>query len=1161
MADLVSEIISQQAIDQLEFANSQLELAVKNVNNVANAAKGITIDFKGAANIGELNATLAKQEQAIKDLETATTKYQAAVTSRQRAVDKAERDELLAIQKVMAERQKEADKAVADADKKAQAAQRLRQAQERYGQSYIDQLKKEELAAEKLRQKQEAFGNAYIAQLQKEQEALAKKTAKEQKEIDKLNNAYEQLKVRYNAAAAEAKQLAAAYGLTSVQAQQATKDAQAMAVQLKEIEASVGQHQRNVGDYAQSTFALSQVIREAPAFANSITTGLSAISNNLPILFDEFSRLRETVGSTTKAIGIMFKSIFSFTNIFILALTAFQLFGKELFQVSKETKAATDALNKYNDGMKQISASTASATAAHIQESQQLLITAKNTDLLLKTRLDAIDKFRKANEGLFDDYNNEQLLLQGTEDIMNRLIKATYARFTAEAYGKKAALAMQKKFELTTGTVDEKGNEILAPIAVVSDKISALRKQLKTLQESKIFNDPELEDQLKGQIKDLTEEYKGLEDQLKKADNQVKKFNKEQQKALEELQGIAPTGDTDNLQKLKAELQVRKSVIETMQLAKGITVDTKASEVDKLISQDPEFGKKLKEQMDGIKQLEDLIDKLEGKSKKGSAGKKVKDTTLKSESDLLKAEYELAKQRTEQDAQNQKDISDNVEFELNKRLDAYMEYQSALFQLSVLERNFIIKQEQLKQAEIREKLKTAKGQEIENLNEQLIASNLRIKTAEEKTAGDLVAIDKKGAADRLSIIEGSNDKFIEAQKDLLIKLSTNEEFLYLNEIEALKTSLENKEMTRREYNKRLTELQKKQHIAFLQAEKEFIEKVLANESLTPENRAKYEEKLKNIIAAMAKGEKAPDLKNKKGRPTDSLAKLFVPEDFPEMEQYLEEFYNRTIDLANRAADAIIEAKNRQFEAENARLDEQSRKIEANYLEQSRLIDATVKDENDRYNQQQKLLAQTQAQEATIEQQRREVAKRQAAAQKTAAVAAIIQNTAIAIAGALKYGPGAPPIIALIAAAGAVQLAAAANTPIPAYKEGTDNHKGGKFYAGDGGEKELIVSPNKAPYWSKNVTTMYDEPAGTKVIPKSVIDYAMSNTTANTSSLSAAYEAHSNAMFAKVVGDIVGKQFEATGRKLAYVIQDSKPTPPKSDNIREELSKIRNLQGL
>jgi hypothetical protein len=1152
MADLVSEIISQGALDQLELANAQLELAVKNVNNVATAAKGIVIDFKGAGNIGELQDRIVKLEQSIKDLELASKKYEGATRNREAAAERAAEKE-----------QRAAEKAVADADKKLKAAERLRAAQEKYGQSYVEQLKKEELAAEKLRQKQEAFGNAYIAQLEKEADALAKKTAKEQKEIDKLNNAYEQLKVRYNAAAAEAKQLAAAYGLTSVQAQQATKDAQEMAVQLKQIEASVGQHQRNVGDYAQSTFALSQVIREAPAFANSISTGLSAIGNNLPILFDEFGRLRETVGSTTKAIGIMFKSIFSFTNIFILALTAFQLFGKELFQVSKATQAANDALNKYNDGMKQIAATTASSIAQHITESQQLLITAKNTDLLLKTRLDAVAKFRKANEGLFDDYDNEQILLQETEEIMKRLTQATYARFVAEAYGKKAALAMQKKFELTTGTVDEKGNEVLAPIAVVSDKIAVLRKQLKTLQESKIFNDPELEDQLKGQIKDLTEEYKGLEDQLKKADNQVNKFNKEQQKALEELQGLSPQGDTDNLQKLKAELSVRKSIIETMQLAKGITVDTKASEVDKLISQDPEFGKKLKDQIDGIKQLEDLIDKLEGKGKKGSAGKKAaKDTTAKSESDLLRTEYELNKQRTEQNAAMLKEIADNEKNTLNQRLDAYMEYQSELFQAAVLERDYIVKQEQAKQAEIREKLKTAKGQEIENLNDQLIASNLRITMAAEKTAGEFIDIEKKQAEGRLAIIESANEKFIDAQKELLTKLTTGELALYSQEIENLKIALDTKEITRRQYNKRLAEVQKKQQIAFLQAEIEFDEKVLANLSLTAEKRKQFEEKLAKDKEAKLKAEKGIATPRKGGlRITDSVAKLFVPEDMENEEQYLQEFYDRTVELANQAANAIIEAKNRQFEAENARLDEQARKIEANYTEQSRLINATVKDETERYNQQQKLLAQTEAQQATIEDRKREVARRQAAAQKAASVAAIIQNTAVAIAAALKYTVGAAPIIALIAASGAVQLAAALNTPIPAYKEGTTYHKGGKFIAGDGGEKELIIAPNKTPYWSNSISTLYDEAEGTKVIPKSAMQYAMANTTSNVGNLSAAYDARNSAIIAETIGSIVSREFDKTGRKLATVIVNSQPKQHQTESVADELRKMRNLQGL
>jgi len=1014
MADLVSEIISQQAIDQLEFANSQLELAVKNVNNVASAAKGITIDFKGAANIGELHERIAKLEQALKDLETATKKYEGAARDKERAAERA-----------------------------ASAAERASEREQKAAERAAKQLELSE------KQKQQAA--------EREEKALAK-----------LNNAYEQLKVQYKQAADEAKRLGAEYGVMDARAQAAAGGAMKLYNSLLAVEKSVGQAQRQVGQYNQAAFAMSQVLREMPAFANSVATGFMALSNNIPYLAEQIGVLKqkneELKASGGTAIPIwktLMSAITSPVGLITIATTAITFLAAktDIFKSSVDEAAkSVEALSQKLQDIRQEMLDAFDMESANINTLVSVL---EDTNNLLNLRIAALKELQKLKPQYFNELSQEQDLKGVAKDKLETLKQQILVEKELEATGKriKALTEERARLEKEKAVESQKGENIAFILGLGQNKAE--------------------------DIGDINLQIQAVTEQIESAKNALASFRK-----------IALT-----------------------------------------FPQAPE------------------------KTPKAKKEKAVKDTTIKSESDLLRAEYELAKQRTEQNMQEQKYISDNVELELTKRLDAYMEYQSELFQLSVLERDFIVKQEQAKQAEIREKLKTAKGAEIENLNDQLIASNLRITAAAEKTAGDLVAIDKKGAAERLEIISSSNDKFIEAQKELLIKLSTNEEFLYLNEIEALKTALENKEMTRREYNKRLTELQKKQHIAFLQAEKEFIEKVLANESLTPENRAKYEEKLKNIIAAMAKGEKAPDLKNKKGRPTDRLAKLFVPEDFPEMEQYLEEFYNRTIDLANRAADAIIEAKNRQFEAENARLDEQSRKIEANYLEQSRLIDATVKDENDRYNQQQKLLAQTQAQEATIEQQKREVAKRQAAAQKTAAAAAIIQNTAVAIAAALKYTVGAAPIIALIAASGAIQLAAALNTPIPAYKEGTDNHRGGKFYAGDGGEKELIVSPNKAPYWSKNVTTMYDEPKGTKVIPKSVIDYAMSNTTANTSSLSAAYEAHSNALFAKVVGDIVGKQFDATGRKLAYVIEANKPTAPKGESMRDELSKLRNLQGL
>jgi hypothetical protein len=1017
MADLVSEIISQGALDQLELANAQLELAVKNVNNVATAAKGIVIDFKGAGNIGELNAAMAKQAENINTITEATKKYEAAVDKKQRAIEIAERNELLGIQKVIAEREKAAKQADLDA------------------------------------------------------ETVRKNAEREEKALAKLNNAYEQLKVQYKKAADEAKRLGAEFGVTDARATAAAGSAMKLYNSLLAVEKSVGQAQRQVGQYNQAAFAMTQVLREAPAFANSMATGFMAISNNIPILVDEINKLKAanielkaSGGQTIPVWKTLMSSITSPVGLITIATTALTFLAAKTDIFKSSVDEAGKAVEDLSQKLQDIRQDMMDAFSTENTDISTLVSILEDTNNLLNLRIAALKELQKLKPQYFNELSAEQ---------------------------------------------DLKGVE--------KDKLETLKQQ--------ILVEKELEATIK-RIKTLTAELARLE----------KEKAVESQKG-ENISYILGLGQNKASDIGDINLQIA-AVIEQIESAKKA-----AAAFRKISLTFPTAPEK-------------------NKDPKAKKEKAVKDTTAKSESDLLRTEYELNKQRTEQNAAMLKEIADNDKNSLNQRLDAYMEYQSELFQAAVLERDYIVKQEQAKQAEITEKLKTAKGQEIENLNDQLIASNLRITMAAEKTAGEFIDIEKKQAEGRLAIIESANEKFIDAQKELLTKLTTGELALYSQEIENLKIALDTKEITRRQYNKRLAEVQKKQQIAFLQAEIEFDEKVLANLSLTAEKRKQFEEKLAKDKEAKLKAEKGVATPRKGGsRITDSVAKLFVPEDMENEEQYLQEFYDRTVDLANQAADAIIAAKNRQYEAELDQLDKQAEAVQQNYEQQSQFISATVKDENERYNQQQKLLAQTEAQQATIEDRKREVARRQAAAQKTAAIAAIIQNTAIAMAGALKYGPGAPVIMALIATAGAVQLAAAANTPIPAYKEGTTYHKGGKFIAGDGGEKELIIAPNKTPYWSNSISTLYDEAEGTKVIPKSAMQYAMANTTSNVGNLSAAYDARNSAIIAETIGSIVSREFDKTGRKLATVIVNSQPKQHQTESVADELRKMRNLQGL
>jgi hypothetical protein len=1014
MADLVSEIISQGALDQLELANAQLELAVKNVNNVATAAKGIVIDFKGAANIGELNAAMAKQAENINTITEATKKYEAAVDKKQRAIEIAERNELLGIQKVIAEREKAAKQADLDA------------------------------------------------------ETVRKNAEREEKALAKLNNAYEQLKVQYKKAADEAKKLGAEFGVTDARATAAAGSAMKLYNSLLAVEKSVGQAQRQVGQYNTAAVAMSQILREMPAFTYSAATGFLAMSNNIPILVDEIAKLK-TANDALKASGgtaipiwkTLMSSITSPVGLITIATTAITFLAAKTDIFKSSADEAAKSAESLADKLRELKEAASIDYSTQITQAETLLEILQNTTSGEITKLNAFKELQK----LYPQY---------------------LANITAEQALKGEASKFLKIIEEEIGLKIE--------LDEIEKRRNLLIKERVSLQnESNKLNQPSF------------------------------------------MLGFIPEDNTDKI----AELGKRIKDIDD-QIAESI--------------------KQIKTYKAAVLSFPTAPEK--GKEPKAKKEKAAKDTTAKSESDLARAKYEREKQQIEQDAQTQKDISENIKLELNHRLDGYMEYQSALFQLSILERDYIVKQEQAKIAELQSKRKDASKSEQESIDDQIEAAKTRIKTAEEKTAGEFIDIEKKQAEGRLNIIKSANDEYITNQEQLNQQLKQTEIAQYLVEEKLLLNALNNKEISRREYNKRLAELQKKQQIAFLQNEIEFDEKILANKSLTDEKRLQYEDKLNKDKEALFKAQKGVATPNKQGfRLTDSLARMFVPEDLENEEQYLQEFYDRTVELANQAANAIIEAKNRQFEAENARLDEQARKIEANYTEQSRLINATVKDETERYNQQQKLLAQTEAQQATIEDRKREVAKRQAAAQKAASVAAIIQNTAVAIAAALKYTVGAAPIIALIAASGAVQLAAALNTPIPAYKEGTTYHKGGKFIAGDGGEKELIIAPNKTPYWSNSISTLYDEAEGTKVIPKSAMQYAMANTTSNVGNLSAAYDARNSAIIAETIGSIVSREFDKTGRKLATVIVNSQPKQHQTESVADELRKMRNLQGL
>lgn len=119
------------------------------------------------------------------------------------------------------------------------------------------------------------------------------------------------------------------------------KNIEGLDAKVKELDASMGIHTRNVGNYASGFnmlgFQIQQVARELPSLAYGPQIFFSAISNNLPMLADEIAWAKKSVDELKKA-GQTFtpvwkqiaSSIFSWQTLLVAGVTVLTLYGKEI---------------------------------------------------------------------------------------------------------------------------------------------------------------------------------------------------------------------------------------------------------------------------------------------------------------------------------------------------------------------------------------------------------------------------------------------------------------------------------------------------------------------------------------------------------------------------------------------------------------------------------------------------------------------------------------------------------------------------------------------------------------------------------------------------------------------------------------------------------------
>jgi|GEM_PF-6548297 len=270
---------------------------------------------------------------------------------------------------------------------------------------------------------------------------------------ERAAQAYNVLNAAYQEATTLARNVGAQYGETSKQFQDAAKSANFLRERLDAIDRPLGNHQRNVGNY-RSAFdglgnSINQLSRELPAFAVSAQTGILALSNNIPIFFDQIQRTRLEVAAlraegqqTPGVFSRIISSLFSWGTALSLGVTLLTIYGKEVGNFVKSLFKGTEALDLFAERQKTLNDVYKSSNADIATQTTQLkYLYASATDVnnAMDERLQSAKKLQKEYPKTFGLQEKENIINGEAIDVYNKLTNEIIINARAKAAAAKIA--------------------------------------------------------------------------------------------------------------------------------------------------------------------------------------------------------------------------------------------------------------------------------------------------------------------------------------------------------------------------------------------------------------------------------------------------------------------------------------------------------------------------------------------------------------------------------------------------------------------------------------------------------------------------------------------------------------------------------------------------
>ena len=808
------------------------------------------------------------------------------------------------------------------------------------------------------------------------------------------------------------------------------KNIAALDTQVKSVDKSLGQHQRNVGNYV-STWdgmgnAINQLTREFPAFSVSLQTGFLAISNNIPILVDQISRIRKENAALReeglKGVPVwkqIAKSALSWNTLLSVGITLLTVYGKDIFEWGKNLLSSSSSAKAASEAQRDLNSSTgdyAKALKNSTSSYGENLVTLRNLQAewnnlggnLNKQKqfiIDNASEFKKLDVSVTDVNDAENLLVDNTEAFINAMSLRAQAAAAQKLAQEKYAEALQKRIEAENlqkkaDEAREKGQ--YAATAVMQDTRFGV-KSVKELAEEN--------------AKAIEVDVKSLNDQadaLDEAGFAYFNYNKKQMEAARselESAGIRESSNEEKLKRQQEQIEREAKRREKLEMeAERNIQEARLNVMDEGYKKD-----RLLLEQSFQKRIDDV------KTKGVRVNEQIEAIEAERSKKLAEFDRKISEQRANEEAQNRLAIAEKGSLqELDARLD--------ILQLQ-------------KDKELREADKTGQDRAL----------------IEEKYLKQIETL-YNDYGKRLMSTEQSQNEILLSQRQIEIN----------EELNALTKQYEQGIIKKKEYEKQKSDLEHQYAMESLQSQLSILESNLylfeGDERLEKEKeiarlRAQLSKETSDKIIEDAKREEEERKK------VEQAKKRLIQESISAIMSIGNSLFQRQIDNV----DAEIEANQDEYDAKVETIDALAEK-DIITTEEAEARKRAAEEETSRKNKE-------------LEKKKAELQTRQAKFQKSIDIAQTIAATALAIMEAYKEtGPIAGAIFAaMIAATGAVQLATIIAQPIPKYAHGTDNHPGGLAIVGDGGRSEAVLVGDKA-YITPDKPTLLSLPAGAEVVP-------------------------------------------------------------------------------